>query len=152
MNITISEMQKIHIQEVADIEKEAFSIPWSKKAFEESMQYEHALFLVAKDEEKNKIIGYVGLYKVFNQGDITNIAVLKEYQGRGIGKMLMNAIIKKAKEREIDDIMLEVRESNQKAITLYEKTGFASAGIRKNFYEKPVENAIVMIYRSDNCI
>lgn len=137
-------MTKEHISRTAQIEKQSFSIPWSEQAFEESMSYEHAVFLVALLEEADEVAGYIGMYRVFNEGDITNIAVAPQYRGMGIGTKLMEAIIKRANELEIQNIFLEVRESNDTAIGLYKKMGFEKAGIRKNFYEKPVENAIAM--------
>lgn len=137
-------MVREHISRIAQIEKQCFSIPWSEQAFEESMSYDHAVFLVALSEETDEITGYIGMYRVFNEGDITNVAVAPEYRGMGIGTKLMKAVIERAKELAIQDIILEVRESNETAIHLYKKMGFEKAGIRKNFYEKPVENAIVM--------
>lgn len=154
MNIVIEPMTKEHISQVAEIEKQSFSIPWSEEAFIESLSYEHAMFLVAMDyentdsestgSEKGRTAGYIGMYKALNEGDITNIAVSPEYRGRGVGMALMKSLINLARQNNIDNLILEVRESNQAAIHLYEKIGFNRAGIRKNFYEKPVENAIVM--------
>lgn len=144
MNIYIADMTKEHIDAIVEIEKESFSLPWSKNAFEESMAYEHTIFLVAILKDTNEPIGYIGMYKIFNEGDITNIAVKPQYRGMGIGKALMREIIDRARELEISQLMLEVRESNQAAIGLYKEMGFENAGIRKNFYELPLENAIVM--------
>lgn len=144
MNIYIADMTKEHIDAIVEIEKESFSLPWSKNAFEESMAYEHTIFLVAILKDTNEPIGYIGMYKIFNEGDITNIAVKPQYRGMGIGKALMREIIDRARELEISQLMLEVRESNQAAIGLYKEMGFENAGIRKNFYEQPLENAIVM--------
>lgn len=142
MNIVIEPMTKEHIPQVVEIEKQSFSLPWSEAAFLESFSYEHAMFLAAVD--KSKVVGYIGMYKVLNEGDITNIAVSPEYRGMGIGLSLMNSLKELARQKNIDNLILEVRESNHTAIHLYEKVGFRRAGIRKNFYEKPVENAIVM--------
>lgn len=157
MNIVIEPMTKDHISQVAEIEKLSFSMPWSADAFLESFSYDHAVFLVALDcdntdnpqeltdnPSKAIVAGYIGMYKVLNEGDITNIAVSPEYRGKGVGLALMNSLKELAYQRNIDNLILEVRESNYAAINLYEKVGFCRAGIRKNFYEKPVENAIVM--------
>lgn len=137
-------MTKNHINEISEIEKQSFSLPWSEQAFEESMTYEHAVFLVAVSEETGEAAGYIGMYRVFNEGDITNIAVAPKYRGMGIGTKLMEALIKRAAELGLQDIILEVRESNSAAIDLYKKSGFEKIGIRKNFYEKPVEDAMIM--------
>lgn len=149
MNIVIEPMTKEHISQVVEIENQSFSLPWSESAFLESFSYDHAMFLVAVDYEytdvkKSKVAGYIGMYKVLNEGDITNIAVSPQYRGRGVGLSLMNSLKELAQNKNIDNLFLEVRESNHTAIHLYEKVGFRRAGIRKNFYEKPVENAIVM--------
>ena len=157
MNIIIEPMTIEHIPQVVEIEKQSFSMPWSKAAFLESFSYDHAVFLAAVDYEygdiesklqptgkKSKVAGYIGMYMVLNEGDITNIAVSPEYRGKGIGLALMNELKRLAVQKNIDNLILEVRESNDAAISLYKKVGFCPAGIRKNFYEKPIENAIVM--------
>lgn len=137
-------MTKEHIPQVAGIEKQSFSLPWTEEAFEESLSYEHAIFLEAFDRDKAKVAGYIGMYKVFNEGEIMNVAVAPEYRGRGIGAMLMQAVKEQASERDIHTLLLEVRESNSTAIGLYERQGFERIGKRKRFYERPVEDAIVM--------
>lgn len=134
------------IKEVSEIEKEAFSVPWSEKAFEESLALSHAVFLVAVCNQK--IAGYVGMYQVFQEGDITNIAVAQEFQRRGVAYRLLQELEQQAKKRGILDLTLEVRESNERAIHIYETFGFENVGIRKNFYEKPRENAIIMWKRN----
>lgn len=140
--IIVRDMTKADIPAVCEIENQAFSLPWSAKAFEESLELPHAMFLVAQCDDV--ICGYCGMYQVFQEGDITNVAVLPEYRQTGVGSRLLQGLISKALEREICDITLEVRESNEPAIRLYTKFGFENAGIRKGFYEKPKENAIVM--------
>lgn len=145
MAIIIEKMTEKHIDDVVEIEKASFSMPWSRDAFTESMAYDYAIFLAAVDDAIEKTVGYIGLYKIFNEGDITNIAISPEYRGQGIGGMLMDSVINMAEKENIENLMLEVRQSNAVAINLYEKKGFIRAGIRKRFYEKPVEDAIVMI-------
>ena len=145
MDIYITDMTTEHIPQVGKIEKESFSIPWSERAFEESLEYEYAVFKVAVDSVNERVTGYIGMYKSFEEGEITNIAVASEYRHNGIGKMLMDEMKKTAGEKEIKRILLEVRESNKNAMTLYEKSGFEKIGKRKNFYEKPREDALIMI-------
>lgn len=140
--INIRFMTVSDISAVSEIEKKSFSLPWSEKSFEESIGLSHTIFLVA--EQKQQILGYCGMYQVFDEGDITNIAVLPEYRGMGIAGRLLEALFGYSAERGIADITLEVRESNAPAIHLYEKYGFERVGIRKNFYEKPVEHAVIM--------
>ena len=130
------------IPAVHEVEVQSFSIPWSEKAFEESLGYSHAIFLVA--EWNGSIAGYAGMYQVFHEGDIINVAVAEKYRRMGVGKALMQGIISVAAERDIQDLTLEVRESNDAARRLYEKMKYKQIGIRKRFYERPVEDAIVM--------
>lgn len=145
MSIIITEMKKENIPQATLIEQRTFSMPWSQKAFEESMSYDYMMFLMAYDEESKEMVGYIGMYTTFSDADITNIAVIPEYRGRGIGSRLLESIFGKAREKYITNIRLEVRESNKSAIKLYEKKGFVKIGIRKDFYEKPIENAFIMV-------
>lgn len=138
----ISLMGEADLSQVAEIEKRIFSIPWSKKAFQDSMESENTIYIVAKEQEK--VLGYAGMYVSFEEGNITNVAVDINARRRSIGRSLIVDILNKGKEKGVTDVFLEVRETNYAAISLYEKIGFQEAGIRKNFYEKPTENAVVM--------
>lgn len=135
-------MTKKDIQAVSVIEKISFSVPWSKKSIEEFFGQSNSVFLVA--EEFGKVVGYVGMYQVLNEGNITNVAVIPGYKGIGVGENLMRDVINEAKKLGVKSMTLEVRESNEAAINLYLKLGFESVGVRKKFYEKPVEDAIIM--------
>ena len=147
MDICITNMKKEHIPEAAMIEAMSFSLPWSENAFEESLSYDHTIFLVAVLKGTDKVAGYIGMYKVFNEGEITNVAVHPKYRGMGIGTKLMESVIRQAEKNNIKDIILEVRQSNSEAIRLYEKNGFKKIKKKKNFYEKPVEDGIVMHFK-----
>lgn len=130
------------LEQVATIEREIFSIPWSEKSFAESLASDNTIYLVA--EKENKIVGYCGMYISFEEGNITNVAVSPTYRRQGIAELMICEIFRLAKERKVSDVILEVRETNVSAINLYEKLGFKESGIRKNFYEKPTENALIM--------
>lgn len=138
----IRNMQESDLAQVAEIEKQIFSLPWSLESFRESMMLEHTIYLVA--EEQGKVMGYCGMYRVFNEGEIVNVAVANEYRRCGVAKELLERLFEESAALKVDNFFLEVRESNEPAITLYKKLGFIEAGIRKNFYEKPTENAIFM--------
>ena len=140
--ITIREMEIDDISEVAAIEDSLFSMPWVEVGFFSFLMREDTLFLVA--EEEGMIVGYCGVVMVLDEGDITNVAVLANRQGRGIGRQLVQALIQKTEERGVVHLHLEVRESNQRAIALYESLQFEKAGLRKNYYEAPVENGLIM--------
>ncbi len=135
-------MTKADVDEVAYIERECFSLPWSKEALIESLELPHSMFIVAKIG--GEIVGYGGVYITYDEAEVTNIAVKSEYRKQGIGRMLVDGVVSQAQERGANTIVLEVRESNLPAISLYEKCGFENIGIRKDFYERPVENAVIM--------
>ena len=138
----IREMQEPDLWQVTAIEKANFSVPWSLESFRESMELEHTIYLVA--EEREKIIGYCGMYRVFNEGEIVNVAVAEAYRRKKVASQLLEQLFAQSSELKVDNFFLEVRESNRPAIQLYKRLGFTEAGIRKNFYEKPRENAIFM--------
>lgn len=140
--MVIRTMQESDLTQVAAIEKANFSVPWSLESFRESMELEHTIYLVA--EEDGNIMGYCGMYRVFNEGEIVNVAVAEAYRRRQVASNLLKQLFTESTTLSVDNFFLEVRESNEAAIQLYKKLGFIEAGIRKNFYEQPRENAIFM--------
>ena len=135
-------MQIDDLDQVLEIEEESFSVPWTANGFFTFLIREDALFLVSEDDKG--INGYIGLICAPPEGDITNVAVKASERNKGIGKELVSGMISRAHERGVDDIFLEVRVSNTPAIRLYEAYGFENAGIRKNYYERPTEDAFIM--------
>ncbi len=140
--MTIESMTVDDIAQVAEIERQIFSIPWSEKAFRDSMESDNTIYIVAK--ENDNVAGYAGMYLSFEEGNITNVAVNPLSRRKGIGEKIVRDIINRAYEKGVRDVFLEVRETNSVAIVLYEKIGFKEEGIRKNFYDKPRENALIM--------
>lgn len=140
--LNIRRMEEGDIDQVCAIEEETFSMPWSGKAFRDTISYHHTLFLVA--ELDGEIAGYCGCYQSLEEAEITNIAVRRQLRGHGIGRRLLVELMRLGKEQGAFAYTLEVRVSNQAAIHLYESLGFVSFGIRKNFYEKPKEDAMIM--------
>ena len=130
------------IDAVAAIEAECFSHPWSKKSLEESLEKENSLFLVAVEDEK--VIGYVGMEVIVDEGYIFNVAVSADYRRRGVGYALVRELVTYSMKNSLCFITLEVRESNSSAISLYSKFGFIKAGERKNYYSDPDEAAVLM--------
>lgn len=130
------------LDSILEIENSSFSMPWSRKAFEGELLNEFALYRCL--ELDNKIVAYVGLWQVFNEGHITNVAVLPSNRGLGLSKILLTNLFEICADRGITRLTLEVRESNSVAIKLYESLGFYASGIRPNYYSKPVEAAIIM--------
>lgn len=140
--IIIRKMQPEDLAEVCKIEKDNFSLPWSEKSFLESMEREDTVFLVALEDED--VAGYIGCYCIAGAGEITNVAVKASHRRKGIGGKLLQKLYEKGAALDTQEYFLEVRESNEAAIGLYLRQGFVKEGIRKNFYEKPVENAVIM--------
>jgi len=140
--VTIESMTVDDIAQVAEIERQIFSIPWSEKAFRDSMESDNTIYIVAK--ENDNVAGYAGMYLSFEEGNITNVAVNPLSRRKGIGEKIVRDILNRAYEKGVRDVFLEVRETNSVAIALYEKIGFKEEGIRKNFYDKPRENALIM--------
>ena len=139
--IEIVRMSREHLCEVAQIEQLCFSDPWSVESLE-LMLGEQATGLVAIED--GKLLGYVGIICVLDEGQIINVATHPDARRRGVGRALMSAIEQLAKDRGIVFLSLEVRESNSAARSLYSSLGWVECGIRKNFYSKPTENACVM--------
>lgn len=140
--IAIRDMTESDAQIMSDIDAEIFSMSWSKESFQQSLKNEYTSFIVAADNEK--IIGYCGAYKSFDEGHITNLAVVEEYRRQGVAKKLLSSMFETLKNDGIVNVTLEVRKSNQAAIDLYTSFGFKTVGVRANFYEHPTEGAIIM--------
>ena len=140
MSFTVTAMQAEHVAEIARLEKECFSSPWSEAALAEELSNPDSHFLVA---ERDGIAGYIGVQEICGEAYITNVAVFGKHRKSGIGRALLDEACKGAKGRGCEFITLEVRESNLPAIRLYESEGFEKVGLRKNFYSSPTENGLI---------
>ncbi len=142
--LLVLEMEDRHINDVLEIENACFSHPWTKQNIIDAKNNNTHFFVY---EINNKAVGYVGLSTVLDEGYITNIAVLPEFRKKGIATALLNKLNDFAKNRKLGFISLEVRVSNQNAISLYEKFGYKKEGCRKNFYDTPKEDALILTKR-----
>ncbi len=138
----IRPMKVSDTEQVEMIEKQIFSIPWSQKSFEDACQSNDNIYLVC--EMNGQIAGYCGLWTVLGEGNITNMAVSGGFRRLGIAETLMKEMEKRGMSKNVVTYFLEVRKSNEAAVNLYKKMGYVQIGVRKNFYEKPVEDALVM--------
>ena len=138
--IKIEKMNLSHIKAIALLEKECFSEPWSEQSLKAELKNVNAHFFVAQN--KGKILGYIGAHCYSGECYISNVAVFREYQNQKIGSMLLKNFIEFIKDK-CEFISLEVRKSNLLAIKLYEKFGFKKVAIRKDFYKKPSEDALI---------
>ena len=137
--IEIVKMNESHVSAVAELEKQNFSEPWPEIAVRGELTNKLALWLVAVED--GVVAGYVGSQTVLQEADMMNIAVADTHRRRGIARMLVEELI-----RQLDayQLTLEVRASNAPAIALYEKLGFTQVGLRKNYYHKPKEDALIL--------
>lgn len=138
----ISEMELSDIEGVYSLECECFSKPWSLDGIKSELDNKNAHFYVAKDNQE--VVGYVGSYIILDECTIANIAVTKSARNKGVATALLNKIIEVADDFECSFVTLEVRKSNESAIALYNKFLFKNCGVRKNFYDSPKEDGVIM--------
>ena len=143
--VRIRELEMRDIEAVSIIEAQSFSMPWSAKDFEQLVTDEKSLYLVAEIE--GQIVGCCGVTNVCGEGNINNVVVQEAYRGKGVACAMMKELLERGREAGCVEFTLEVRVSNAPAIHVYEKLGFVSEGIRPRFYEKPVEDAMIMWIR-----
>lgn len=146
LKIEIIKMTESHVPAVAAIEAEAFSVPWSAQAFADTLTMDHVLFYVAVVD--GEVAGYCGIYLAADEGEVTNVAVAPRYRRRKIAETLLHRTMAKAHAKGARRIFLEVRSQNAPAIQLYQKAGFQEIGNRKNYYQYPQDDALVMMHES----
>lgn len=142
-DIIVNKMSVIDIEEVLIIESLCFTLPWSRQSFlDELMFNKFAHYHIARSNDT--AIGYSGLWKVLDEGHITNIAVHPDYRRLGIGSRLIQNMLDYCTGQNITSLTLEVRKSNTAAQSMYKKFGFIEAGMRKSYYSDNNEDAIIM--------
>lgn len=133
------------VERVSEIEKEAFSDPWSRSAFERLVaDSDPRVFFDVACLPGGQVVGYVVGWFVMDEGEIANLAVAAGSRARGVGSMLLATAIAAARSREVGTIYLEVRDSNAAARALYASHGFQEIGRRRRYYRRPVEDALVL--------
>ena len=143
MTYTIVPMTYDHVPQVAEIERMCFSDPWSERMLREHLDNQCAAALVALGED-GTVLGYAGLLVVLDEGYITNVAVRPAFRRQGIAADLLTVFDRFARGNHLAFLTLEVRASNEPALALYEKLGYRRMGLRKNYYEHPKEDAVIM--------
>ena len=142
--VKIVPMAAEHLEWLEQLERMCFSRPWSKKMLAEELDNQCAAFLVAVEPETEQPVGYAGLLVVADEGYITNVAVFPEYRRQGVAAKLLAVFENFARGNHLAFLTLEVRPSNAAAIALYESFGFKQAGRRKNYYDLPKEDALIL--------
>ena len=142
MEYTIVPMDRSHVGQIAELERECFSAPWSEAMLTEALFDAQASFIVAESEDGG-LLGYAGLHVVLDEGYIDNVAVDPAYRRQGIADALIDTFVRFGAAK-LAFLTLEVRASNEPAIALYRKHGFEEVGRRKDYYTKPKEDAVIM--------
>ena len=140
--IEIVKMEACHVSQVAQLEKLCFSDPWSEKSVASELENKWALWLVALEDDA--VVGYIGSQTAVDETDVMNVAVHPDHRRKGIAEALIEKLVAELKARGSYALMLEVRDSNIPAISLYEKLGFLQVGLRKNYYHNPKEHARIL--------
>lgn len=144
MSVKIVPMTADHLEELEKLERICFSRPWSRKMLAEELENQCAAFLVAEDSVSGRVLGYAGLMVVADEGYITNVAVFPEYRRQGIAAQILQVFLQFAEANRLAFLTLEVRPSNSAAIALYQGFGFEEVGRRKNYYDLPKEDALIL--------
>lgn len=139
MKCSIRKASYDDIPGLCEIEKQSFSQPWSDEAFRDYFANGVSVCLVAECD--GKVVAYVTANNISGECEIANIAVSKDYRRMGFARAILNEL---EAVTGAERILLDVRMSNEPAKKLYEAMGFTVDGIRKNFYQNPRENAVLM--------
>ena len=142
MGVTIRDADASQLPQIEAIERACFSVPWTRAQLASQLNGERHVFLAAVED--GQALGYVGMMFVLDEGYISNVAVAPEARRRGVGRALITELLRRADEKALAFVTLEVRPSNEAAIALYSAFGFEPVGRRKNYYDKPSEDALLM--------
>ena len=140
--IRLEQMTDAHVAQIAQLEKQCFSDPWSENSVASELNNCLSLWLVALDGAT--VAGYIGSQSVGDEADMMNVAVHPDYRRRGIARELVMGLVAALEEKGVHSLALEVRASNAPAIALYEQLGFIQVGLRPNYYRNPKENALIL--------
>ena len=145
MKIEVRDLREEDLDAVCAIEESSFSMPWRREDFQGLIEDNNSIYLVILSDDR--VVGAAGY--TFNgfDGYINNVVIDIDHRGQGLGRVLMKELLTVGRKNGVPEFTLEVRASNVPAIKLYESLGFKSEGRRKNFYERPVEDAEVMWLR-----
>lgn len=153
MKVNIVPMNADHLDELEKLERICFSRPWSKKMLGEELENDCAAFLVAEEPETHRVLGYAGVLVMADEGYITNVAVFPDCRRQGIAAQIIKVFCDFAAGNHLSFLTLEVRPTNTAAIELYRSFGFEEVGRRKNYYDLPKEDALILtryfVYEED---
>ena len=143
MEYRVIDTDESHLEQIEAIERQCFSCPWTLEQLRSQLSGERHVFLAAVDTG-GAVLGYVGMMHVLDEGYISNVAVAPAYRRQRVADSLISALMTRAEELALAFVTLEVRAGNEPAKSLYAKHGFVPVGRRKNYYDLPKEDAILM--------
>lgn len=143
MDYRIIDTTQTQLEQIEKIEQQCFSCPWTLDQLRSQLSDDRHVFLAAVDAG-GTVLGYVGMMFVLDEGYISNVAVAPAYRRQGVADALIAALMRRAEELALAFVTLEVRAGNEPAKSLYAKHGFVPVGRRKNYYDLPKEDAILM--------
>lgn len=147
-DVKVRHMNILDIDDVMNVETQCFKIAWSKESFEyEIKENNKALYVIA--EYQGTVLGYAGLWKILDEGHITNIAVLQDFRKNGIATLMLTTLLDLAQKDSVNSFTLEVKKTNDVAINLYQNLGFRACGVRKGYYKDTNDDAIIMWKRDE---
>ena len=142
--LTVREADRELLDAILAIENASFTCPWSEKSFLDAFDAETVTIYAA--EEDGQLVGFSCLLVVEDEAEVLNIASAPGFRRRGAGQALLSRMLSDCEARGVSAVYLEVRESNAPARGLYQKNGFCEIGVRRNYYDRPKENAVLMKY------
>jgi ribosomal-protein-alanine N-acetyltransferase len=145
MSFKIVNVTEAELKQIEQIEKQCFSSPWTVEQLRSQLHDEHHEFIAAVDD-LGAVLGYVGMMYVLDEGCISNVAVAPAFRRNGIADELIRELVDMCKGLSLAFVTLEVRAGNEPAKALYAKHGFVPVGTRKNYYDLPKEDAILMTH------
>ena len=140
-------MTEEDLPQILAIEEASFPDPWSEEGFLQSLNAPASLCLVAVDAQK--IAGYCIFYSVLDEAELLNVAVAQECRGRGLGEAMLREALQSLMQQGVRHFYLEVRQSNEIALSMYKKLGFRTDFVREGYYERPREDAVVMSFHKE---
>ena len=143
VSVGIAAATAADVAAVVRIEKVCFSEPWSEESFRSLVDGAHARFRVAVNPD-HSIAGYIAAIALGDDAELLNVAVEPGSRRQGIAARLLDSVVAELRTKRLKTLYLEVRESNLAAIALYKSRGFRQLGVRRNYYRRPAENALVL--------
>ncbi|NCA98942.1 MAG: ribosomal-protein-alanine N-acetyltransferase [Clostridia bacterium] len=127
------------------LEQTCFAIPWTEQSLRSDLENPSLARYFVAESKTSGVIGYIACYQAADTAQITNLAVLPDFRRQGVGELLLGTLLEWAHASQVATVDLEVRSSNESAIRLYQKMGFAKVGVRRAYYSDNNENANIML-------